>query len=550
MQEDLLYLQEAHASGVLVPVVGAGLSAAAARLPAWPTLLDHGLQYAVDHCEVDPRDPRIAEARNERDAGRLTLAFDRLQELLSVTSGPASSEDYRAFLADVFHQPEVQSTDLLDALRFLQPRRVITTNYDLLLEDYRVCGPESVTWQQPAMIRQIFRLGRGVVHLHGRWDQADSVILSQQDYDRLASNRPATAIAQAIFHSGILMFMGTSLDGTHDPHLGDLLAAFEALSDPISGESAPHVILLPGAIDGRQVARVQKQGIRAVSYGSGYSDLPTFLRSIADTGQVQITTRRVDQLLVSLRRSASLDDALREVGRWIGGEVFTGRDVRIAFSQKVAAKAGGHMLRPRAVVPPNSSGNPHNYPLSIAAWALLEGRIIAWPSERESPVRFAWLERVRKLSRIEEQLFSSEIDTSPELSKYVNLATVRRKFADRTLILRDFYQDWASDQPRAPYSQFLSVPVPMLEHVGNRDDPPEFGVFNIDCREPVPLLDRRVDELLRLASVAAVLAFQLFSESAPPMMSGDATPDSTAPDPQPDKRTRVGDLFRRRHRHS
>ncbi len=259
MQEDLAYLQEAHAGGVLVPVVGAGLSSAAAGLPSWPALLDRGLRYAVDRCGVDPHDPRLADARNRRDAGQLTSAFDVLQQLLGVTATTLASENYRAFLADIFHQPTVNSTDLLDALRFLQPRRVITTNYDLLLEEYGVCGPDSVTWEQPAAIRHIFRLGSGVVHLHGRWDLADSVVLSQRDYIRIGENSPATAIAQAIFHSGVLMFVGTSLDGTHDPHLGDLLASFEALSDPASSEPAPHVILLRGPIDGLQVARVRSR---------------------------------------------------------------------------------------------------------------------------------------------------------------------------------------------------------------------------------------------------------------------------------------------------
>lgn len=512
MPEDLAYLQEAHAAGVLVPMIGAGVAAAAASLPAWPALLDKGLRYAVDHGGISAHDPRIDNARNERTAGRLTLAFDILQELLGVIDDPMLADNYRAFLAEVFAQPKVHSTELLDALRFLQPQKIMTTNYDLLLEDHNVCGGSGVTWKQPAEIRRIFRLGQGVVHLHGRWDRAASVILSQNDYNRIGADRPAKAIAEAIFHSGVLMFVGTSLDGSCDPHLGDLLAAFESLSDPAAGEPAPHVMLLRGPLDGQQIVRLQKQGIRAVSYGIDYGDLPRFLNSIADTGQVQIRTRLVDQLLASVASASSLDDALREVGRWIESEVFTGRAVRVAFSKKEQEPGGGHMLRQRAVFPLNSSRNPHNYPLSIAAWALLEGRVIAWPRDKARHVDFAWLERIRKLSRVEERLASPEMDVSPEVIKYLDLAAVRTKFADRTLVLNDFYQDWASDQPHTPYLQFLSVPVPMLEHAGNRDEIPEYGVFNIDTADPSPLLDRRVNELLRLASAVAVLAFKLFPE--------------------------------------
>lgn len=531
MQEDLRYLQQAHADGVLVPVVGAGLSAAAAGLPAWPELLNIGLKYAIANCGLPEHAPLLDEARKERIEGRLITAFDKLQEALGVTTGKDESLNYRAFLADVFAEPTIYSTDLLDALRFLQPRRIITTNYDLLLERDAVCPPLSLTWQQPAEIRQMFRVGRGIVHLHGSWDRPSSVVLSQKDYNRIKQNKPAKAIAEAIFHSGVLMFLATSLNGTHDPHLGDLLAEFESLADPARGEPAPHVMLLRGRLDGQQLARLQMQGIRAVSYGDNYDDLPGFLRLIADTGQVQITTRRVDDLLTSVGGAASLDDALREVGKWIAVEAFPGREVRIAFSEKRSVPGGGHMLRQRAVVPLNSSGNLHNYPLSIAAWALLEGRIIAWPAERGRTVNFALLDRLRKLDRIEQSLASHEIDESPEVARYVDLKSVRAKFANRTLLLQDFYQDWASDQPRTPYIQFLSVPVPMIEQVSNRADLPEYGVFNIDGREQSPLLDRRINELLRLASAVTVLVFKLFIDQSDPVETRPSTLEHSADTP-------------------
>jgi hypothetical protein len=186
--------------------------------------------------------------------------------------------------------------------------------------------------------------------------------------------------------------------------------------------------------------------------------------------------------------------------------------VRVAFSQK-QSEGNGFILRQRAVVPSNSTGNPHNYPLSIAAWALLEGRIIAWPEERDRPVDFAWLDRLRKTARIAERLNSSDTDELPEVKKYLDVSTVRHKFANRRLSLGDFYQDWASDQPRSPYTQFLSVPVPLLEHAPNREDPPEYGVFNIDSSDELPLLDQRVRELLKLASSVTVLAFKRFDET-------------------------------------
>jgi len=60
----------------------------------------------------------------------------------------------------------------------------------------------------------------------------------------------------------------------------------------------------------------------------------------------------------------------------------------------------------------------------------------------------------------------------------------------------------------------------MLDKAGNRGNPPEHGVFNIDTLDRPPLVDRSTEELLRLASSAASLAFRLFDppdlSSAPP----------------------------------
>jgi hypothetical protein len=60
---DLEYLQEAYDQGLLVPFVGAGVSASVAGLPPWGPLLERGLAYAAAERAVDPADPRVADAR-------------------------------------------------------------------------------------------------------------------------------------------------------------------------------------------------------------------------------------------------------------------------------------------------------------------------------------------------------------------------------------------------------------------------------------------------------------------------------------------------------
>ena len=88
-----------------------------------------------------------------------------------------------------------------------QTHRVLandTTNYDLLLEQHAVVpGGQSVTWLAPQDIFSLLRGGRGVIHLHGRYDYPKSIILSTVDYERIV-RRPedSVRVAQALFHSG------------------------------------------------------------------------------------------------------------------------------------------------------------------------------------------------------------------------------------------------------------------------------------------------------------------------------------------------------------
>jgi len=177
---DLEYLQRAQDQGLLVPFVGAGLGAAAG-LPDWRGLLDHGLDYAVSEGRVDAADARLDEARRVAGSGMedaLLDAFELMRGLLD--ADPKRAPGFEAFLAEVFADPDPGpgAEALLRALHFIEPRRVITTNYDTLLEDFGLCGglEKSTTWQRPAEFRDVFRLGRAWFTCtdDGTWRRASS----------------------------------------------------------------------------------------------------------------------------------------------------------------------------------------------------------------------------------------------------------------------------------------------------------------------------------------------------------------------------------------
>ncbi|XVV15286.1 SIR2 family protein [Actinoplanes sp. CA-131856] len=506
------YLKEAHRNGNLVPVVGAGFSAATARLPSWPGLVDLGTSYLRRELTRRVTIKQIRAVESVARSGDLPTAFDALQQLMS-QEGREHHESlhYQGFLNEVFHDAPVESTTLADALRSLRPRVVLTTNYDRLLEDTSVSpGTQSATWLKPADIRSLLRSGSGVVHLHGRYDVPSSVILSRSDYQRLVDDRDAVAVAQAIFHSGVLLFLGTSIGGLEDPHMGKILSEFAAMTDRTRGEDSPHVALLAGRQSGKEIAQLRQLGIEAVSYGNDHADLPAFLTQITERERIVVESYPVRALTQAIGKAGDKGEALTQIVGFIQNRIFPGRNVRITFCEKVSTADSGQHLEARHVMPVNATRNVFNYPLSIAAWALIEGRIISWPEDRKDRCNFDLIDRLGRLEDVFKLLSAPAVESVPEITRYVDLTKVRERFVDRTLSLGDFFQDWASDQPDPRYDRFLSVPVPAIDSFGNRERIPEFGVFNIDALGGGPLLDRRSHELLQLVSALATLVYFRF----------------------------------------
>lgn len=506
----LSYLQAAHRNGNLIPFVGAGFGAATANLPAWPELLNRSIDYIRRGLPKSAVASKAKALEVMGKAGDLPSAFGVLQQALAEEGKePFESIQYQGFLNEIFHLPDVQSSALADALRGLRPRTVITTNYDTLLEECNVArGNQSATWLNPSQIRSILRSGSGVIHLHGRYDLPSSVILSSADYQRVVDDRDSLSVAQAMFHSGVLLFVASSVGGLNDPHIGRILSEFARFSDQVRGEDSPHVALVQGRLSGTEIAKLRRLGVEAVSYGDNHEDIPAFLTSITDREKITVSCLEVRTLAESVAKAEGRAAAMRQIAEFITREVFGGRNIRITFCEKVISGPDEARLDAKYVMPLNATHNVFNYPLSIAAWSLIEGRIISWPEDRVAACNFDIIDRLGRLDQIVDLVTSPKVESVPEISRFVDINFVRDAFFKRTLSLGDFFQDWSAGQPNPRYDHFLSVPVPVVESFGNRENVPEFGVFNIDALGGGPLLDRRTGELLKLASSVAALVYR------------------------------------------
>lgn len=460
--------------------------------------------------KLSSRSQMLEDFRNLSESGKYVEAFDLGQEMLGY-NGPTDSRGalyYRAFLEQQFGQVNVSKPQVLQAISALQTRLVVTTNYDTLLEQHAFARPErSITWRQPHDALSIIRSDSGVIHLHGRFDDPSSLVLSKRDYELLAASNTSLLehISSALFFSGVLLFVGTSLDGLSDPHLSMILDSFGRAAEHDQISQAPHILLTKGESTAIERARLRTLGVEVLNYGNDYNDLAGFLHKIARAQQITIQVDPVRQLMARIRTSQSMQEIIFLAKEFIETYIFSGRQIRVGYVEKVVGRPPA--LEPRYINPPGATGNIFIYPATLAAWSLATGQIVDFPGDLSKKCDFEWLAKLGKRERITRAFLELDRENLSDAAlRYLNLSRVVERVKQNTLLIGDFFQDWDRDQPKTRYRQFLCVPIPIIDRATNGVEPPEYGAFNIDTAEDAPLLNAQTEAHLELLSELLRLA--------------------------------------------
>ncbi len=269
-------LREQVAKRNAVVVVGAGVSLAAsggAAVASWRGLLEHGVARCEEVAAGLP--PEWAEIRRRQLAtGDVDELISAAEEVVKRLGGPQSGE-LRRWLRETVGSLPCRDRALLEALRDLE-LPLATTNYDGLLEE--VTGRPEVTWQEPErMVRVLRGEELGILHLHGFWRDADSVVLGGRSYEQVLASVPAQALQQVLGLLHSLVFVGYG-GGLEDPNFGSLL---RWLRQHWSGLEHRHFRLCRDEERASLLDVHRGDRIFPVPYGAGHADLPAFLRDLA-----------------------------------------------------------------------------------------------------------------------------------------------------------------------------------------------------------------------------------------------------------------------------
>lgn len=251
--------------GKVVIFIGTGVSAYTTQgnpLATWRGLLEDGIDYCKDvaRCDDDWEQLRKLQLQSKKLSDWLHVAGEITDELSKVSH-------FKTWLRNKVGKLPNNRPELINKIGELDTQ-IYTTNYDNLLNENLTRGV--ISNKNADKIQDVVNGNRNeIVHLHGYYDDADTVILGNISYNDLKYNNFFQAIQQAIALSKHILFIGFGA-GLDDPNFGPL---FEWSKKVVNSEHHHFRLILEK--DKGNIPPDPK--IQNLVYGSDYDDIYTFM---------------------------------------------------------------------------------------------------------------------------------------------------------------------------------------------------------------------------------------------------------------------------------
>lgn len=271
--------------------IGAGLSMQAG-FPSWNSLLEQMIIWS------EKNDNRIDKDDLLRllEKGEYLLVAEEIREQLSNTL-------FETFMRQIFQDSSKKITDVHRILTKLPVNYILTTNYDILLEDaylnYSKLPVAKYTQEDIVNIAN-FKTNsnsRSIVKLHGDIERIETLILGKKGYrEQIYNNKVIKYFLNAIFMVKTLLFVGASL---RDP---DILLILEELQVYLKGYGNIHYALM----NSKEIGNIEKKSllenynIQVITYDAtkGHPEIYEILQSIYDN----VLTQKAEIVLEVLWR--------------------------------------------------------------------------------------------------------------------------------------------------------------------------------------------------------------------------------------------------------
>lgn len=274
-----------HEHNRLVVITGTGVSLYSAGFPdqpgtdvaGWPGLLNSGVEYCRANGLIGHEGDNIV--RQQIASGSTTFLIDAagmIHKWLSARSGA------RYFwMKDSVGRLKLHDSSLIKAIQALGGV-MATLNYDKL--QHLATGRPEVHWRQRDKIDGYLRSGSKefILHLHGCWEELDSVVLDQPSYTLIANDPEMRQVMHDFARWKTILFIGCGTTFA-DPNFDALIKWCEG---SLKDAKFRHFILCRQDDEAPMRESLKPYGfLEPLPYGADYADLVPFLSDLAkDSG--------------------------------------------------------------------------------------------------------------------------------------------------------------------------------------------------------------------------------------------------------------------------
>ncbi|XP_063061015.1 protein FAM118B isoform X2 [Engraulis encrasicolus] len=278
----------------LVLVVGTGVSSAVApQVPAlrsWKGLIQALLDAANDFDLLEDEESRRFQKSLAEDKNLVHVAHDLIQKL-SPRTGNVRSTFFKDCLYEVFDSLEDKMEHmgkhlLSSVLQLMESGAlVLTTNFDNLLELY--AGHQGTRLESLDLTdeKKVLEWAQGkrnlsVLHIHGVYTNPSGIVLHPAGYQNVLRNTEVMREIQKLYETKSFVFLGCGRTVDDTTFQALFLEAVKHKSD------LEHFMLVRREEEGLDEFKKLRdnmldKGIKVISYGSEYADLPDYFQRLA-----------------------------------------------------------------------------------------------------------------------------------------------------------------------------------------------------------------------------------------------------------------------------
>jgi hypothetical protein len=186
---------------------------------------------------------------------------------------------YSKYLRDNYSTPKYSASDVHSAIKDLDSKIVITTNFDKIYDN--LCSEDGYaifTYKETkSIISNIKSPENVIIKAHGSIDDTQNIIFTSKQYHEAQATYPEFySLLSSLFMTHTVIFLGYSLN---DPDINLML---ENISNTTNSNCPHYIVILEGMA--KQLLKHWKEtyNISAIEYGSEYNDINRGITDLRD----------------------------------------------------------------------------------------------------------------------------------------------------------------------------------------------------------------------------------------------------------------------------